>query len=234
MDRIDGQLGSIAQRENITKGGVLARVEDVDGLTLLHVAAEYGKDSVLDYYFRDGVFVFESGLRDSQLSRKTKSLDSPIHMAARIGQAEFIKALVSRGVSVDSKGAFGATALHFAALEKNDSLVKDLIGMGANLNTQTMSGQTALHIAAQNDDVATATLLLNNGANPNIRNAGDLKPVQDRWEPGADRNAQTKALLDMGADAYLRNAGDLRPEAAASVTPDSQIHQLFIQRVLPL
>ncbi|RYP12961.1 hypothetical protein DL767_010987 [Monosporascus sp. MG133] len=175
MDRIDSQLSAIAERENISKGGVLARVEDVDGLTLLHVAAEYGKDSVLDYYFRDGVFIFESGLRASQLNRKTKTLDGPIHMAARIGQTEFIKALASRGVSVDSKGAFGATALHFAALEKNDSLVRDLIGVGANLNTQTMSGQTALHIAAQNDDVATATLLLNNGANPNIRNAGDLK-----------------------------------------------------------
>ncbi|RYP24356.1 hypothetical protein DL765_000620 [Monosporascus sp. GIB2] len=176
MDRIDGQLSTIAQRENITKGGVLARVEDMDGLTLLHLAAQYGKSSVLDYYFRDGVFIFENGLRASQLNRKTKSLDAPIHMAARVGQTEFIKALVSRGVSVDSKGAYGATALHFAAMEKNKSLVKDLIGMGANLNTQTMSGQTALHIAAQKDDVATATLLLNNGANPNIRNAGDLKP----------------------------------------------------------
>ncbi|RYO74221.1 hypothetical protein DL766_002962 [Monosporascus sp. MC13-8B] len=175
-DRIDGQLSTIAQRENITKGGVLARVEDVDGLTLLHLAAQYGKSSVLDYYFRDGVFIFENGLRASQLNRKTKSLDGPIHMAARIGQTEFVKALVSRGASVDSKGAFGATALHFAAMEKNESLVKDLIGLGANLNTQTMSGQTALHIAAQKDDVATATLLLNNGANPNIRNAGDLKP----------------------------------------------------------
>ncbi|RYP44240.1 hypothetical protein DL768_009273 [Monosporascus sp. mg162] len=188
IDRIDGQLSTIAQREDITKGGVLARVEDMDGLTLLHVAAECGKDSVLDYYFRDGVFIFENGLRASQLSRKTKSLDGPIHVAARIGQTEFIKALVSRGVSVNSKGAFGATALHFAALEKNDSLVRDLIGMGANLNTQTMSGQTALHIAAQKDDVATATLLLNNGANPNIRNAGDLQaapvlPERDEDDP---------------------------------------------------
>ncbi|RYP83566.1 hypothetical protein DL769_001320 [Monosporascus sp. CRB-8-3] len=176
MDRIDGQLRTIAQRENTTKGGVLARVEDVDGLTLLHVAAQYGKDSVLDYYFRDGVFIFENGLRASQLNRRTKSLDGPIHMAARIGQTEFIKALVSRGVSVNSKGAFGATALHLAALEKNDALVKGLIEMGANLNAQTMSGQTALHIAAQNDDVATAILLLDNGANADMRNAGDLKP----------------------------------------------------------
>ncbi len=66
-------------------------------------------------------------------------------MTAQAGQTDFVRALVARGVRVNLRGFFGATARHFATNAGNAGLARDLVAMGANPEIRTMSGQTALH-----------------------------------------------------------------------------------------
>lgn len=123
------------------------------------------------------MFTNETNLRRCLLNAKTISNDGPIHLAARAHDMRFIRALVDRGVQIDSRGFFGCTALHFVTRKTASlSALWDLYGLGASLDVQNMSGQTPLHLAVMDGNVAVVGTLLQMGADAAIRNAGDLTP----------------------------------------------------------
>ncbi len=71
-----------------------------------------------------------------------------LHEAARQGLEQTCRALIRRGVSVDSliekPGIAPATPLYCAASEGHRALVRLLIDAGANVNTPRMHGSTFL------------------------------------------------------------------------------------------
>lgn len=59
--------------------------------------------------------------------------NTPLHVAASMGQIELAEVLLEHGADVNSRGDSGQTPLHYAAKEQNTEVVRTLIRHGANL-----------------------------------------------------------------------------------------------------
>ena len=75
----------------------------------------------------------------------------PITEAAKTGQLEILKLLVSKGAKVNAKlPKSGRTALHEAALANQGGTITYLLRMKADPKVKDSSGQTPLQLARKN------------------------------------------------------------------------------------
>lgn len=87
--------------------------------------------------------------RDPALVQETTSSGgTPLHCAARGGQAEVIDYLVAQGAKVEARDEHDRTPLHWAADDGEAMAVKRLIAHGADVNARDDDGNTPLHRAA--------------------------------------------------------------------------------------
>ncbi|MCI0487934.1 MAG: ankyrin repeat domain-containing protein [Blastocatellia bacterium] len=85
--------------------------------------------------------------------------------AARKGDVETIKSLLTKGVDVNTKTNYGATALSYACDRGNIEIVKILLEHGADPNSQdTFYGATPIIWAAQKGHAEVVAALLDKGA----------------------------------------------------------------------
>ena len=90
----------------------------------------------------------------------------PIHIAARFGYKEIVKALIENGADINIKGYFGYTALHEACRKNNIDIVNILIKNGADLNIKSgRHGFMPLYLACENNYEEIIDILIKNGAN---------------------------------------------------------------------
>lgn len=105
---------------------------------------------------------------------RTAQAEKCLHHAVEKGYADIVKILLEHQTSVDSKGDFGATALHVAARNfSRTNIVKILLARNPNINAQDDSGNTPLMEAVKNDSTDVALQLLKYGALVNIRNKNE-------------------------------------------------------------
>ncbi len=85
--------------------------------------------------------------------------------AAKKGDVEALKTLLAKGVDVNSKTNYGATALSYACDRGHTAVVKLLIEKGADVNTKdSFYNATPITWAAQRGFAEIVKLLLDNGA----------------------------------------------------------------------
>src|SRR5215216_1981010 len=85
--------------------------------------------------------------------------------AARRGDAAALKAFLDKGVDVNSKTRYGATALSYACDKGHVEVVRLLIERGADVNVRdTFYGEVPLGWAAGKGHVEIIKLLLDKGA----------------------------------------------------------------------
>src|SRR6185295_9897242 len=85
--------------------------------------------------------------------------------AARKGDTAAVKALLDKGVNVNAKTRYGATALSYACDRANVELVKLLVERGADVNAKdTFYGEVPLGWALGKGNVEIVKLLLDKGA----------------------------------------------------------------------
>jgi ankyrin repeat protein len=72
-----------------------------------------------------------------------------IHYAARNGQGDVIKFLVSQGVPIDTESDDKHRAVHLAAAFGKVALLELLKTLGADLDAKTKIGSQAIHFAAE-------------------------------------------------------------------------------------
>lgn len=90
----------------------------------------------------------------------------PIHIAARFGYKEIVKALIENGADINIKGYFGYTTLHEACRKNNIDIVNILIKNGADLNIKSgRYGFMPLYLACENNYEEIIYILIKNGAN---------------------------------------------------------------------
>lgn len=90
----------------------------------------------------------------------------PIHIAARFGYKEIVKALIENRADINIKGHFGYTALHEACRKNNIDIVNILIKNGADLNIKSgRHGFMPLYLACENNYEEIIDILIKNGAN---------------------------------------------------------------------
>jgi len=102
------------------------------------------------------------------LSARVASAQDPAEellAAARKGDVAAVKGLLDKGVDVNSKNRYGATALSYACDRGNLELVSLLIERGADVNaTDTFYKATPITWATMNGHADVVKLLLNKGA----------------------------------------------------------------------
>ena len=136
----------------------------------------------------------------------------PVADAARRGDLEAVRALLTDDADVNAPLGDGMTALHWAAYRGNEPLVELLLEAGASTTAVTRLGQhTPLHVASRAAREAVVRALLASGAAPAAGRrlradvgrrrgaAGGRGGDAGRWpvETAAERGA-ARGLEDMG------------------------------------
>ncbi len=112
-----------------------------------------------------------------------------------------VHSFLNQGMSVDTTGWEGWTALYLAACRGHLRMVRFLLNKGADVNFKVLGGGTALLGAIVMGNGRIARMLVNYGANTNASDAEGDTPLM-----GAAKSSQrwsvplTRFLLDRGAD----------------------------------
>jgi uncharacterized protein len=154
--------GELSKVRTLITQGLDVNEPQGDGMTALHWAADRG-DSLMA--------IALVGAKANLHARTRVGAYTPLHIAARAGNAGVIRALLRVASPADVKAttASGATALHFAAAAGNADIIKALVGKGADPNArESMWGQTPLVFAAEYNRAAAIKQLLQSRADPSI------------------------------------------------------------------
>jgi hypothetical protein len=100
----------------------------------------------------------------------------PLHVAARLGHADCILDLISRGSYVNVCDSVHRTPLHIAAYHGHIGAVRALLDRGAMVDAQTVYGDTALHVAATKGYRDIVRALVTDGAEVYLPNASNMLP----------------------------------------------------------
>jgi hypothetical protein len=125
--------------------------------------------------------------------------------AARVGDAETLRALLDRGVPANVRNEKGDSLLMLAAYHGHQVAVGLLLERGADPELTNDRGQTPLAGVAFKGDAAAATLLLDHGAA--VDNAGPDGRTALMFAAMFDRVEIVELLVARGADPARRDAG---------------------------
>lgn len=166
----------------LIRHGAQANATDQTGHTPLLNALEHGRDDLACFLIESNADVV--GREDWHI----------LHTAARHACAHAVKAMVSRGVSVNATDEEGATPMHEAAARDQIRIMATLTAAGAKINARDGSGRTPLHYAGAD----AAKWLIRAGADIEVRDKDGRTPLHS-MSLGID--APTLAiLLRHGAD----------------------------------
>jgi len=140
---------------------IAAEQRDFDGLTAMHRAASNGDVAELERML--SIEHANPNLRDA-------AQVTPIHYAARNGQLEAIRMLVSYGAEPNAKTHNGWTALQLAMREGHLDCVHFLSQYGFDPNGTTPEGEVFLVYALRTQNDGMAEFLIERGADINVRN----------------------------------------------------------------
>lgn len=110
-----------------------------------------------------GIFSSESK------SGEKKQTYSTLTEAARYGDFDQVKVLVSHGADVAAPDKHGRSPLHFAAMSGKLEIVQYLVSHGAPVNHQDDRGRAPLHIAAQLKNEEIQKYLIEHGADRTLQ-----------------------------------------------------------------
>jgi ankyrin repeat protein len=157
--------------------------------------------------------------------------ETPLIIAAELGNVSIAKLLVGRGADVNAEAEFHVTALvngitfnhptmvnlllksgaeikaecliHASTSRIDLRITRDLLKYGADPNAQNKSfHQTAMHMAAYHDRTDVARLLIRAGADINIRDKHGHGPISNAISHNS--KAMFNLLLKAGADPCLQ------------------------------
>ena len=128
--------------------------------------------------------------------------DGRLIEAAKTGDLNAMRALVSQGVDVNERSGDGATPLHWAVHTENQPAIELLLRSRASVNVSNELGVTPLWLASSNGNAAIVATLLHAGANPNLAPMSGGTPLMLVSRHGDVASA--KALIRSGADVNTR------------------------------
>lgn len=94
--------------------------------------------------------------------------DTVLMIAARRGDVELVKQLISAGAKLATQRRDGAQAIHHAAEAAKSDVVRELLDRGADVAAKMSNGWTPLLVAARRGWLDVVRVLLARGADPNV------------------------------------------------------------------
>jgi ankyrin repeat protein len=118
----------------------------------VQVAASTGRADLVQGFLRADA---------AAVKQKSKSGQTPLHLAARAGHVKVVGPVLTAGLAVDARDEEGLTALHVAAASGSDAVARELLRRKADVRAAIgESGIEPLHLAAANGHVKAAEALL--------------------------------------------------------------------------
>jgi hypothetical protein len=105
-----------------------------------------------------------------------KVLGGNLFEAAKSGDFDTVRALLSQGANPNGTNGDGETPLHAAASANHQQVAMLLIQKGGNVNATTTGGWTPLHSAARFGAFQVVSSLISNGANLSATNKDGRTP----------------------------------------------------------
>ena len=156
----------------------------------------------------EGNVALQSNSTSPDVNAKDERGRTQLHLAARRGDLENVKSLISKGANVNARDEYGDTPLLDT---KNVEVVKYLVSQGANVNTSNKNGFTLLHTAAYEGDVDVVKFLISKGANVNAKNIDGTTPLL-HTRASSEYLETVKILVLAGADVNAKdNRGNYTP-----------------------
>ena len=113
----------------------------------------------------------------ADLEARAGNGETPLHVAAAVGNAGAVAALANQGADLEALGRDGLTPLHRAAALGNAEAVTTLLEAGADPNARDEYSQTPLNFAATVGNAEAVAALLEAGADPNLRAVNGTTPL---------------------------------------------------------
>lgn len=134
---------------------------------------------------------------------------TPLHWAARHGNAELVRLLLAHGAVLEAKSASELTALGCAASSGNVEVVRLLLDSGADLEARDEDEFSPFLFAAASGHPEVLRLLLERGADAKARSVGGLTALHLACRYGGVE--AVRVLLDSGADFEARDDQNWTP-----------------------
>ena len=215
---VDSLLGMFLQDDP----DFLTTEPEATGTTLLHYAAEHGKDAHMGELIKHGADVNATAGGKSALHAASSvdavrllttnganpnALDkdghTPLYGAAAKGQTDVAKELIARGGDVNRPGFDNVTPLQIAVTNGHSPAAKELIAKRADHRVVDARGQTPLHLAAASGRTDMIEALVTAGADINAPDAGRDTPLLLAIAAGKGDTA--REILMRGGDPNKEN-----------------------------
>ncbi|KAM6930997.1 ankyrin repeat and death domain-containing protein 1A [Xenentodon cancila] len=189
-------FGSLEILKSLVQAGAEQKVENEEGLNIMHCAAINNHTEIMEYIIND--------LQMTELDKNDQSGHRPFALAARHGCVEMLQVLMEpfdmATMNPDKKGD---TPLHLAARNGHLDAVQLLLQSFDTRDEINTVGETALYQAADNGQEQCALALLEAGCDPNIVTTvkcSALHPVSDKGD-----TSLVQLLMDYKANADFQN-----------------------------
>ena len=178
--------------------------QDVEGSSLLHVAAQMGDPDAVSLLLSCGADV-----------QATDSSHCPVLFTAlNKGTLAVVRLLIEHGADVSVRDGDRSTALHIASGNEDLDVVRFLLDCGAELDPRDNHGFTPLHLASAKGKDTIARLLIEHGADMNALDNTNSTPLHLASTYGDSEVVDL--LIESGADVGACDSKNLTPLHLAS------------------
>ncbi|CAJ1068896.1 ankyrin repeat and death domain-containing protein 1B [Xyrichtys novacula] len=189
-------FGSLEILKLLVQAGAEQKVENEEGLNILHCAAINNHTDIVEYIVND--------LQMKELDNNDKSGHRAFLLAAKHGCVEMLELLLDPyNMATMKPNKRGDTPLHLAARNGHLDAIQLLLQSFDTRDEVNTDGETALYQAADNGHEGCVHVLLDAGCDPDIlttANCSALHPVAERGE-----TSLVQLLLEYKANADFKN-----------------------------
>jgi len=153
--------GDLKKAQQLCSLGFSADVTDMNLNTPLHVASEYGHNSLISYLVQ----------QRANINRQNVQGKTALHLSVEKGFLQTAQLLLYMGANPNIPDLQGAGPLHYSAANNTLEISKSLLQCGAFVNARDYAKETPLFYAIRESSLASVDLLVNNYyADVNIAN----------------------------------------------------------------
>jgi ankyrin repeat protein len=140
----------------------------------------YNNSPIISYFDtirKNLIHPFNIFIKNINVNMKNSVDETALHIAARHGRLDMIKALFNHSADIGAQDITGCSALHTAVSHGQTDVVILLISKGANINGFNYKNSTSLHFAASQGNKDTVQTLITHGACLDTQNKKGSTPL---------------------------------------------------------